>query len=931
MRSRGGKGLLVLVLAACFALASASAALATTYYVDSVGGNDSWDGTSPSAAWQNLTKVNTVTFAPGDQILLKAGSVWNGQHLWPKGSGTDGNPIIVDTYDTGAEPLINCDFVHAGAVYLYNQEYWEISNLELTNWTTGDADDQNGVRVIGEDVGVLNHIHLKDLDIHDVNGALSSRSIRDKAKTTGGILFDALGSTRTSFNDVLIEGCYIHFVDRTGIKFWSNWSRYKGATWEPHTNVVIRSNVLDDIGGDGIVPCMTQAPLVEHNVASYCNNRANSPNVAMWGWDIEDAVFQCNEAYLTQTTEDGQGFDIDDYQYRTVIQYNYSHDNVGGFMLVCNSRFGFNTDSAIRYNISQHDHNKLFRWSGYDMTGHKVYNNTFYVAEGDADIILEHNGGSGADAQYLNNIFHITNPDAFYDLEGEAKTSVLFDYNVFYGVHPTGEPGNPGEPNDAHKIIDSPPGSLLPQLMVDPGSGGIGRDSVDGYKLAAGSPAIDSGMEVPGNGGLDYWGNSVPANGTTDRGAHEYGGGGPQPPVADFSGNPTSGNAPLTVLFTDLTSNNPTSWDWTFGDTGTDTVQNPSHDYTSAGSYTVSLTAYNSVGQDTETKNNYISVTEGQPPAADFVGSPTSGNAPLTVLFTDLTSNNPTSWDWTFGDTGTDTVQNPSHDYTSAGDYTVSLTAYNAYGQDTDTKVDYISVTAGQPPVAEFVGSPLSGNAPLDVDFTDQSTNSPTSWDWDFGDTGTDTAQNPSHTYTSAGDYTVSLTAYNAHGQDTETKTDYITASGGGGGDYFCTSATITDGTLASGDHTDTHASDDVYMVVTSVKVGGKQCTIIEYTFETGLGSASSMSVTSESKVSYVPPPDGQRERVYVYNYSTSDYDLLGDDWVLGTDTTNVTGVPSPSDYLSAGGQVKVEIRTGDRDNDVFDHSIDLVKITAAP
>ena len=847
MGGQCSRRLWVFSLALSMCLAFASGALATTYYVDSVGGNDSWDGTSPGAAWQNLTKVNTVTFAPGDQILLKAGSVWNGQHLWPKGSGADGNPIIVDTYDTGAKPLINCDFVHAGAVHLYNQEYWEISNLEVTNWTTGDPDDQNGVRVIGEDVGVLNHIHLKALDIHDVNGALSSRSIRDKAKTTGGILFDALGSTRTSFNDVLIEGCYIHFVDRTGIKFWSNWSRYKGATWEPHTNVAIRSNVLGDIGGDGIVPCMTQAPLVEHNVASYCNNRANSPNVAMWGWDIEDAVFQCNEAYLTQTTEDGQGFDVDDYQYRTVIQYNYSHDNVGGFMLVCNSRFGFNTDSAIRYNISQHDHNKLFRWSGYDMTGHKVYNNTFYVAEGDADIILEHNGGSGADAQYLNNIFYITNPNAVYDLEGEAKTGVLFDYNVFYGVHPTGEPGNPGEPNDAHKIVDSPPGSLLPQLLVSPGSGGIGRDSVDGYKLAAGSPAIDSGMEVPNNGGQDYWGNSVPANGVTDRGAHEYGGGPPPPPVADFSGNPTSGDAPLNVMFSDLSTNNPTSWDWTFGDTGTATAQHPSHTY-AAGTYTVSLTVENAGGSDGETKNNYITANEPQP----------------------------------------------------------------------------------NPPVADFSGSPTSGTAPLEVDFTDLSTGSPTSWDWTFGDGGTDTVQHPSHTY-AEGTYTVSLTATNAYGEDTETKTDYITASGGGGGDYFCTSATITAGTLASGDHTDTHASDDGYMVVTSAKVGGKQCTIVEYTFETGLSSASSMSVTSESKVSYAPPPSGQRERVYVYNYSTSDYDLLGDDWVLGTDTTNVTGVPSPSDYLSAGGQVKVEIRTGDRDNDVFDHSIDLVKITAAP
>jgi PKD repeat protein len=258
----------------------------------------------------------------------------------------------------------------------------------------------------------------------------------------------------------------------------------------------------------------------------------------------------------------------------------------------------------------------------------------------------------------------------------------------------------------------------------------------------------------------------------------------PQPPVADFSGSPTSGNAPLTVNFTDLSTNSPTSWSWTFGDSGTSTSENPSHQYTSAGDYTVSLTATNAGGSDTETKTNYISVSTAPPPApvADFSGSPTSGNAPLTVSFTDLSTNTPTSWSWNFGDSGTSTAENPSHQYTSAGDYTVSLTATNAGGSDTETKTNYISVSTAPPPapVADFSGSPTSGNAPLTLGFTDLSTNTPTSWSWNFGDSGTSTAQNPSHDYTSAGDYTVSLTATNAGGSDTETKTNYISVTSGG-------------------------------------------------------------------------------------------------------------------------------------------------------
>lgn len=82
------------------------------------------------------------------------------------------------------------------------------------------------------------------------------------------------------------------------------------------------------------------------------------------------------------------------------------------------------------------------------------------------------------------------------------------------------------------------------------------------------------------------------------------------------------------------------------------------------------------------------------PPVADFTGTPTSGTVPLTVQFTDSSTNTPTSWAWTFGDAGTSTAQNPSHDYSSAGTYSVGLTATNAGGSDLETKTDYITVDA---------------------------------------------------------------------------------------------------------------------------------------------------------------------------------------------------------------------------------------------
>ncbi|MGE0142402.1 MAG: S8 family serine peptidase [Planctomycetota bacterium] len=85
----------------------------------------------------------------------------------------------------------------------------------------------------------------------------------------------------------------------------------------------------------------------------------------------------------------------------------------------------------------------------------------------------------------------------------------------------------------------------------------------------------------------------------------------------------------------------------------------------------------------------------GSAPVANFSATPTSGTSPLTVVFSDLSSNAPTSWSWSFGDGGNSTAQNPSHVYTAAGIYTVTLTAANAFGSDAETKVGYINVTAG--------------------------------------------------------------------------------------------------------------------------------------------------------------------------------------------------------------------------------------------
>ncbi len=172
----------------------------------------------------------------------------------------------------------------------------------------------------------------------------------------------------------------------------------------------------------------------------------------------------------------------------------------------------------------------------------------------------------------------------------------------------------------------------------------------------------------------------------------------PIPPEAGFSADPRNGRYPLDVQFTDQSTHNPTGWLWDFGDGTTSTEQNPVHTYTAAGDYDVSLTVSNAGGSGTTTKEAYIHVLPPLAPKADFSAAPRNGAAPLSVQFTDLSTNNPTGWLWDFGDGTTSTEQNPAHTYAQTGTYDVTLQVLNDAGTSTVTKPAYINVTCNNPP-----------------------------------------------------------------------------------------------------------------------------------------------------------------------------------------------------------------------------------------
>ena len=255
------------------------------------------------------------------------------------------------------------------------------------------------------------------------------------------------------------------------------------------------------------------------------------------------------------------------------------------------------------------------------------------------------------------------------------------------------------------------------------------------------------------------------------------------PPVAAFNADKTSDVAPASIIFTSTSTGTVSSYSWNFGDGTSSAVQSPSHIYSTAGTYSVSLTTTGPGGSNTSTRAGYIAVTATPvipPPVAGFSAAGTSGQAPLAATFTSTSTGSISSYSWNFGDGTSSTLQNPSHSYAAAGTYTVSLTVSGSGGSNTSTRAGLIVVSA--PPVvaaptANFTATGMSGQAPLAVAFTSTSTGSISSYSWNFGDGTSSTAQTPSHSYATAGTYTVSLKVTGSGGSNTMTKSGFVVVS----------------------------------------------------------------------------------------------------------------------------------------------------------
>ena len=254
---------------------------------------------------------------------------------------------------------------------------------------------------------------------------------------------------------------------------------------------------------------------------------------------------------------------------------------------------------------------------------------------------------------------------------------------------------------------------------------------------------------------------------------NQMGGSSNQSPVAVSTATPTSGKAPLLVNFTGDGSTDDTgisSYAWNFSDGSTSSEVNPSHTFTDQGDYEVQLTVTDAEGLNNTSTLTINVAPPNEAPVAILGATPTSGTVPLLVNFTGETSTDDTgitNYLWDFADGSTATEINPTHTFTSIGNYEVQLTVTDAEGLTNSSSMNIDVSAPNQAPVANITATPTSGTAPLVVNFTGDSSTDDVgivSYSWDFADGSTSTQVNPVHTFTTGETYTVQLTVTDAEG-----------------------------------------------------------------------------------------------------------------------------------------------------------------------
>jgi len=400
------KSLLLLVLAAGGASLCVAQSAGHTFYVDCGAANGA--GTSAGSPWNNLAPVNARMFQPGDIIALRRGSTCHGT-LAPRGSGAPGRPIRLTAWGTGPRPRVVAPRSAEAVLRLFNQEYWDIDSLDLSGAGTW------GVYISGNR-GVLHHIHLTDLAVHDVMGG----TIRHKES---GLVAITPSSANEHFDGVLVDGVTAWKTNQwVGILIGGGDLGYPPERdWSE--NAEIRNSTVHDVQGDGIVLFRVRNGRIDSSVAwntgMQDTQTIGTPN-AIWTWMCDDCTVENNEAYLTDSPGvDGGAYDIDYGNTRNSVIDNYAHDTQGYCVAVFGAGF-VTRQSLVKGNLCINDGRSprmahyqasifLLTWNGGSIDGLTAEDNTVYWNPfEDAPALLNEADITPGTAVFRNNAIHST-------------------------------------------------------------------------------------------------------------------------------------------------------------------------------------------------------------------------------------------------------------------------------------------------------------------------------------------------------------------------------------------------------------------------------------------------------------------------------------------------------------------------------------------
>ena len=500
----------------------------TSYYLDcSTSTNGSGTQSSP---WNTLSAAS-ITFIPGDHLLLKRRTTCNGS-LAPQGSGSMTAPIVIDAYGSGPPPIIDGGAAEE-ALKLFNQQYWEINNLEIV------GGNKYGVYISGDTPrSSLNHIYLKNLDVHGATFNSTRRA------DSGEVFLSTSGADET-FNDILIDHVIAHdthaaegiFVSAGGA--WTYDDTGKQALGD---HITVQNSIAHDVYGDGIVINELTNGLLQSNTvyrSGLCPNCTDSTPVGLWEWFCHSCTVQFNESYANSSWGgDGGDFDIDYYNDDNIVQYNYGHDS-DGYCVAFFGAGGVTHRNIFRYNICSNNARRaslsnqgeifVYTWNNGSLDGAQIYNNTIYwnpAGEGYALSAAAASYTGSSPLFFRNNIIYATAPGLI-----QASASLALDNNLYFTT--TGTQSFQINANtytslaqyqnatgkDTHSRVANP-------QMADPTYHAVGKPAI-AFQLLNGSPALGAGINVCRHiagcsmGQQDFWGNPLPESGPYNSGAFE--------------------------------------------------------------------------------------------------------------------------------------------------------------------------------------------------------------------------------------------------------------------------------------------------------------------------------------------------------------------------------------------------------------------------